>query len=160
MPRAKFVSIDQTSGVPVHVPRKTVRDVFIPAFRRVRSVRAPATDRARNLAWRACDWCLPWTLATYPGHSKGVLAILGRPVTWSLVGKWKSGTKPVPAWASRALAEWIDRRCEVGRALSAELREAAEEHDRREGLRLLHHPEQLQRGEFRRLPRVVSSEAD
>lgn len=134
----KRAVIDAETAVPKHIP---FRQKLIPGFRRPRPAHKPATPKVGACLFsRACDYALPWTLATYPGHTKGVLAILGRPITWSAVGHWKRGKRQPPEWACRVMAEYIRRQCEVGLALATELEAAAVRASQDEERRRLHLP--------------------
>jgi hypothetical protein len=66
---------------------------------------------------RACEWCLPWSVFSYPGHGRGILAIIGRAVTPQTIHNWNRNDRP-PAWAARAMLEHISRRIEAGQQIA------------------------------------------
>jgi hypothetical protein len=94
---------------------------------RKRSRRTVSPQHVHNdtSAGRAINWCYPWTVQTYPGRERGVLALLGQSVTWAAVQHWRNGRRPLPSWAATALAVHIEARLESGKELVAELRELA-----------------------------------
>ena len=72
---------------------------------------------------RATQWILPWTIMSYPGYHKGIVAILGCRWKWGAIRMWcRRGINPNPD-ACLILADYIERRCEAGLALVAQLRE-------------------------------------
>lgn len=74
---------------------------------------------------RAGLWFWPWTVRNYPGKHRGFLALLCRPVTWQAVQHWLAGRTRLPSDIALGLADTIQRRCQAGLALAAELREYA-----------------------------------
>lgn len=144
MPWAKHAVVDPETGVPQHVP---VRYKRWGGFRRV-GKRSPGHTSVKPRAGpfsHALEWLFPWSLGSYPGHARSVLAILPQRVTWGAIEHWKAGRRFPAAWACEALAAYITSRCEVGLALAAELRVLAEQSREAERLRRLHTAEQLSR---------------
>ncbi len=78
--------------------------------------------RRSNLADQVVCWLFPWTVETYPGQHRGVLAVLGRRVTWDTVRHWLHDRRPIPPWARAVLADYIEARARAGLELAAELR--------------------------------------
>jgi hypothetical protein len=111
--------------VAVRLTRRTERSLdHISARKRL----APSTDLTnapapfQTLERRATAWCYPWNIHSYPGHIAGIMAILGKPISVSLLYYWKK-TDRVPVWAAERLADYIEARCRVGFALVDELRD-------------------------------------
>lgn len=78
--------------------------------------------RRSNLADRVLMCLFPWTVETYPGQHRGVLAVLGRRVTWDTVRHWLHDRRPIPPWARAVLADYLEARGRVALELAAELR--------------------------------------
>lgn len=120
MKHSRRSEIEPETGIPHHtftrhVPRKTKRSIH-PRIDLANLTRPGST----TLFQRACAWCLPWGLFTYPGHGRGLQALLGRPRTLAAISYWKRKDWP-PAWAATAIRDHIARRCEVGLRLVSEL---------------------------------------
>lgn len=81
-----------------------------------------ASLHASKLGSRVTFWLFPWSVETYPGIVRGVLAVLGRRITWRTVQHWQAETRPIPSWARAVLADYIEARCRAGLELVAELR--------------------------------------
>lgn len=127
MPWAKRARIDAETGVPKHEP---FRETRIQQEKLGRSYKGRATlvrGRPGNLTSLAIECLFPWSIGSYPGHRRAVLAILPRPVTWGAVQHWKTGRKRMPVWACEALADYLERRAAADLALAGRLREAARE---------------------------------
>lgn len=75
-----------------------------------------------SLAERVFLWHFPWTRKGYPGFRKGILAIIGRTVTWGAVAHWRAGRRKLPVDVAICLAENIEARAANGLALAQELR--------------------------------------
>jgi hypothetical protein len=93
----------------------------------------PRTDLTRRslpenppIFYRACHWILPWSPFSYPGHIKGLLAILGDACHRTSLQNWKQKGCG-PPWAHRCLAAYIRARCAAGLALADELDRTANE---------------------------------
>lgn len=120
MRHARQASIDLETGVPHHTiarhtPRKGARSI-----RPVIDLANLSKPGATTLFQRSCAWCLPWSVFTYPGHGRGVQALIGRARTLAAISYWKRKDWP-PAWAATAIRDHIVRRCEVGLRLVSEL---------------------------------------
>jgi hypothetical protein len=81
-----------------------------------------AALRRSNLPDRVLTWLFPWTVETYPGQHRGMLAVLGNRVGWDTVRHWLHDRRPIPGWARAVLADYIEARCRAGLDLAAELR--------------------------------------
>jgi hypothetical protein len=109
------------SPVPARVPNHVVA---MAARKRL----TPATDLSRRpekpptMARRAAEWCLPWSIFSYPGHLRGIRTILGREVPNSSFHRWKWHDN-MPRWACERLLTYIEARCRIGLALCDELRD-------------------------------------
>lgn len=53
---------------------------------------------------------LPWTVWTYPGLRKGIIAILGKRASYGSIQHWRSGRRDPPEWACRLLADYLRSR--------------------------------------------------
>lgn len=144
MPRSKHAVIEPETGVPKHRPS---RHGTWGGHRKVGQRKRPPTlvTARTDLISLAVRWILPWSLGTYPGHQRGILAILARPITWKAIEHWKAGRRRPAAWACRALQSYIRTRCEVGLRLADELENLAVEGDRLDALYRLHRDEHLSR---------------
>ena len=56
---------------------------------------------------RAADAALPWTLRTYPGFRKGVVAMFGGRASWDTIAHWRSGRREPPDWACQVIADYL-----------------------------------------------------
>jgi hypothetical protein len=66
-------------------------------------------------------WLYPWSVSTYPGMHRGILAIFSRPYTWQGVRHWLRENARLPAQASLDLRDAIKARVDPGLVLIAEL---------------------------------------
>lgn len=82
---------------------------------------------ATHIAGRAALWAAPWDARRYPGRGRLLGLILGRSVTTQMVGKWRSGDRPLPVWAALALAQAIERRARAGLQIASDLTRYADE---------------------------------
>ena len=82
-----------------------------------------------SLAARVIAFLSPHTQRTFPGRRAGVLATLGRALTWSAVRHWASGRRPLPGWVARVWADVIESRSRAGLALADDLRRHARDMD-------------------------------
>ena len=108
---------------------------------------APLTGRD-TLIERVARSLLPWTIHTYPGVRRGLVELLGRRVTYSAIKGWRSGRRPLPAWAALLMAKSIRIRCSAANELAAELELWAQnreriETERREAMRTHLNPHQF-----------------
>lgn len=128
MRTAKRPVLDPSDGVPRHSwVRQTRRRINRPTHK-VRDPRnlLPVIVTTFRLA---CEWCLPWTVFSYPGHERGLLAILGRILARRSVQMWKQKNNP-PVWAATAIRDYIRHRCEVGLGLVDQLNAYIDERER------------------------------
>lgn len=116
---------DPETGVVYRAPRRQTR------FGHARQIQ-PILDH-RNVVKHvpstfqlACEWIAPWSVFSYPGHMRMILAILGDSVTWSSVANWKRERANPGVWAVRALQAYIRSRCAVGLRLADALEPYAE----------------------------------
>ena len=79
---------------------------------------------------RAADAALPWTLRTYPGFRKGVVAIFGGRASWDTIAHWRSGRRDPPDWAREVIADYLRGRAAAMLEAADALNEVAR---RREG---------------------------
>lgn len=134
MRTAREVHIDPSDGVPRHALPPHTR------FGRVRSLRpilehrkvSPPVPTPFQLA---CEWILPWSVFSYPGHMRGILGILGRSLTYRSVSHWKRGVVKAPVWAVAGIRDYIRHRCEVGLGLVDQLNAYIDERERAVELR-------------------------
>lgn len=70
----------------------------------------------------AIGWLLPWSRADYPGVYRGIVTLLGKRWSRSALFRWSTGKQRTPPDVALALAVEIERRCEVGMAIAAQLR--------------------------------------
>lgn len=138
MPRPKNAVIDPKTGVPRHVP---VRHKRWGGFRSVVPrilVRKPV-ERLPTPFQLACEWCAPWSVQTYPGHTRLMLALFARSITDRAIQHWKAGRACPPVWATRTVQAYIRSRCATGLRLAENLEpyiEAREKIDQRLHLRM------------------------
>lgn len=129
MRTAREAHIDPTDGVPKHELTRETRRL------RWRSV-APSLDHRNvphsvpNRFRLACNWIAPWSVFSYPGHVRIILAVLGRSITDSAVGRWKRDDPGAPVWAATAIRDYIRHRCEVGLGLVDHLNAYIDERER------------------------------
>ena len=111
--------VDQSTGIPHHVTnrhtRYQARKGLVPLLV-IRNFPNPFL----GLWADATAWAFPWGVFTYPGHYKGILAVLGRSVSISSIGHWKRSNRPAP-WACKVMRDYIARRCEAGQDLVTQL---------------------------------------
>lgn len=125
--QGKRVAREPRAPNPQHIPL-TRAERGHKKYNRVRSI-TPIINLSdkppvrQSLIRRAMQWCLPWGIWTYPGHTAGSLAILGS--SRSSYYLWAS-LNNAPSWALLRAAEYIEARCARGMALVTELRAAAE----------------------------------
>lgn len=119
MRTARRPIIDQSDGVPKHAPIPHTRRARLRALR-------PCVDAGKGyqplptVFRMAAEWCLPWSVWTYPGHLRGLRAILSRAVTDRSVSYWKKLNNP-PVWAAEVIRDYIRSRCVAGLAIADEL---------------------------------------
>lgn len=141
---AKSAVVDPASGVPRHVSRRHKR--WHGYRKKPRSLSPPTRGNLEPGVFLAsCRWILPWNLVEYPGHRRGILAILARPIGWTAIEHWKAGRRLPAVWACRALQSYIRTRCEIGLRLADELENLAQESERLSELHRLHRAEVLAR---------------
>lgn len=86
-----------------------------------RFVVSQSSVHATTLASRVTACLFPWSVETYPGIKRGVLAVLGNRVTWRVVQFWQAEGRPIPPWARAILADYLRSRAAVALELAAEL---------------------------------------
>lgn len=72
-----------------------------------------------GLAW---VWLLPWDRKNYPGAVRGIVQLLGHAWSGPALHGWRTGARRCRPDVALALAVEIERRCEVGMAIAAQLR--------------------------------------
>ena len=97
------------------------------ALRRIAERNPP--DANATLTARCVTWLFPWPTRTYPGIGRGILSILSRHLTRRSLDNWRSGFRPLPAWAAKDLADHMQSLVDQALPLIAALRdlERAEE---------------------------------
>lgn len=70
----------------------------------------------------ATAWLLPWSRADYPGIYRGLISLLGKRWSRETLRRWATGKQRARPDVTLALAVEIERRCEVGLAIAAQLR--------------------------------------
>ena len=111
--------IDEPTGIPHHVRNRHSRN----QARSTLEPRLVLRNMPRPLVGTFADaaaWCFPWNVFSYPGHYRGLLAVLGRSVSLSSICGWKQRDRPAP-WAAAVLSAYIRRRCAVGLELADRL---------------------------------------
>lgn len=118
--RAEMTADDAGAHIAHRIYQRVER---MPARKRM----VAATDLSNRpkpratLCRRAMSWCLPWSIFSYPGHLRGIRAILGHEVPNSTAHWWKDRDR-LPVWAAERLLWYIGARCAVGLTLCNELR--------------------------------------
>jgi hypothetical protein len=59
---------------------------------------------------RAAQAALPWTLRTFPGLHKGLVAIFADRVDYQTIAHWRSGRREPPDWAREVVADYLRSR--------------------------------------------------
>lgn len=70
----------------------------------------------------ALAWLIPWDADNYPGIIRGARTLLGRVWDSATLWRWRMGRTRAPPDVALALAVEIEKRCEVGMAIAAQLR--------------------------------------
>jgi hypothetical protein len=83
----------------------------------------PPSNNNATLAGAAIAHICPFTKLDFPGLRRGILALLGRSISWQATQHWRSGRTRLPPWAAERFATEIERRCREGEAIASELRE-------------------------------------
>ena len=107
---------------------QTPTDGRFPPMVRVRhAIRPPTRMVIRSyqdkpsLADKAVTWLVPWDHWSFPGFRRGILAILGRSITWASVDNWRTCRKPMAPWAARVFSEAIRTRAMIGLQIADDL---------------------------------------
>lgn len=74
----------------------------------------------------ALAWIMPWDADNYPGRYRGIVTLLGKRWCRSALWRWSTGAQRTPPNVLLALAVEIERRCEIGLAIAAQLRAEAD----------------------------------
>ena len=129
------MSLQNTSPVPPAPALQVPADRFAwrrhashtQSLRRI-SIRAQP-DANATLTARCVTWLFPWPTRTYPGIGRGILSILSRHLTRRSLDNWRSGFRPLPAWAAKDLADHMQSLVDQALPLITALRdlERAEE---------------------------------
>jgi hypothetical protein len=83
----------------------------------------PTSPPNSTLARRVASWLFPWTVHTYPGLNRGILAVLTRSITVRAIEQWREGKRPLPLWAAQDLRAHIRQIITQGELLIAEIDE-------------------------------------
>jgi hypothetical protein len=88
---------------------------------RLRSLVSDLSSHNATPAARALRWMLPWSRRGYPGFHSGVMAILGRHVTYSAVQHWCKGRRRMSVADSSRLRDIMAARVSDGQQILTEL---------------------------------------
>lgn len=102
------------------VPPWRVRPFQTYVQRRTYANQRTATGRATVSL--ALVWLIPWERRNYPGVWRGACTLLGKVWHQTTIWGWCNGRTRAPPDVALALAVEIERRCEVGMAIAAQLR--------------------------------------
>ena len=89
---------------PEHIARRSR------PLRLVRSLVSGTWSEYQSAFEGALLAALPWTVWTYPGLRKGIIAILGKRASYGSIQHWRSGRRDPPEWACRLLADYLRSR--------------------------------------------------
>ena len=95
------VAASPTHQVPEHIARRSG-----PRVNR-RSLVAPNLSQYATPFERAAQAALPWTLRTFPGLYKGLVAIFAGRVDYQTIAHWRSGRRVPPSWACQVIADYL-----------------------------------------------------
>lgn len=99
----------------------------------VRSMILQPEMASQGMFERAFRWALPWSVSSYPGLRRGILAILSNGWTYSAIVHWRHDRARVPILAVSRLRDYIAGRCEVGMSLVSEMDKYIAEFERKPG---------------------------
>lgn len=111
---------------PVEIPEETKPKPLQGSEQAVWYARSTVPARLtsyHSLYERVAQWSYPWTRRSYPGFRRGLMSLIGRPVTWGAIAHWRAGRRRLPVDVALAHAEAIEARCHSGLAIAAELRD-------------------------------------
>jgi hypothetical protein len=115
-----IITRDITGSIVAHHPRHANYGVAKQKARKRHPYPEYATSSA-TLWDRVCVYLYPWTVWTYPGRLRGVLALLGHRVTRQATQNWRKNNRP-SVWAAREMAAHLEERSRIGLELASELR--------------------------------------
>ena len=123
------MSLQNTSPVPpaqaLQVPAKRFKwkrhASHTRALRRIDTRHPP--DPTANLAKQCAQWLFPWKVTTFPGVNRGLLEIFRAHPALRTVERWREGSRPLPAWAAKDLADHMQMLVDQALPLIAALRD-------------------------------------
>ena len=95
-----------TAATPLHQAPETLARQSRPR-RLLRSLVSGTWSEYASAFEGALLAALPWTVWTYPGLRKGIIAILGKRASYGSIQHWRSGRRDPPQWACDLLADYL-----------------------------------------------------